>query len=341
MRARGLLLAICSVLVLACLSVGFSSATAAAEHESAGRDFVDRDCSDFSSQSSAQSFFLNNGGPNSDPHSLDADNDGIACESNPCPCSPNTNPSPTPTATATPTTASPTATPTATSSVTGSPTGPASPSPTSTATTDGPHDIPGGEGDILRLRELVAKLPVGTRSAIIDYDRDALFGDWIEQGGGCDTRAVVLKEESYKQTQQTASCTVTKGYWLSAYNGRFYKSAYGGRVQVDHVVPVANAWVAGASKWTHETRVRFYNDLTDHRALVAVDAGSNAAKSDSTPDEWLPKFGLCRYVEYYAVTKYRWALTVTTREKGALVDLAQQCKNEQIVLVTARIDYED
>jgi endonuclease YncB( thermonuclease family) len=46
----------------------------------------DRDCGDFSSQRAAQIFFLNNGGPGSDPHALDAEGDGVACESNPCPC---------------------------------------------------------------------------------------------------------------------------------------------------------------------------------------------------------------------------------------------------------------
>jgi hypothetical protein len=47
----------------------------------------DRDCSDFKNQKKAQLFFLRHGGPNSDPDGLDADHDGIACESNPCPCS--------------------------------------------------------------------------------------------------------------------------------------------------------------------------------------------------------------------------------------------------------------
>lgn len=46
---------------------------------------VDRDCSDFASQRAAQVFFLNHGGPQSDPHRLDADGDSIACESNPPP----------------------------------------------------------------------------------------------------------------------------------------------------------------------------------------------------------------------------------------------------------------
>jgi endonuclease YncB( thermonuclease family) len=48
---------------------------------------ADRDCSSFSTQKAAQTFFLENGGPRYDPHRLDSDGDGIACESNPCPCS--------------------------------------------------------------------------------------------------------------------------------------------------------------------------------------------------------------------------------------------------------------
>jgi hypothetical protein len=47
----------------------------------------DANCSDFGSQASAQQYFLNHGGPDSDPDGLDSDGDGVACESNPCPCS--------------------------------------------------------------------------------------------------------------------------------------------------------------------------------------------------------------------------------------------------------------
>jgi hypothetical protein len=42
----------------------------------------DRDCADFGSQAGAQRFFIANGGPSSDPHRLDRDHDGIACENN-------------------------------------------------------------------------------------------------------------------------------------------------------------------------------------------------------------------------------------------------------------------
>jgi hypothetical protein len=46
----------------------------------------DKDCKDFATQRAAQIFFLKHGGPRRDPDRLDGDNDGVACEDNPCPC---------------------------------------------------------------------------------------------------------------------------------------------------------------------------------------------------------------------------------------------------------------
>jgi Excalibur calcium-binding domain len=44
---------------------------------------ADKDCADFSTQAAAQKFYKKHGGPKKDPHRLDADRDGIACEDNP------------------------------------------------------------------------------------------------------------------------------------------------------------------------------------------------------------------------------------------------------------------
>jgi endonuclease YncB( thermonuclease family) len=48
---------------------------------------ADRDCSDFDNQRQAQNHFIDRGGPRRDPDRLDADGNGVACESLPCPCS--------------------------------------------------------------------------------------------------------------------------------------------------------------------------------------------------------------------------------------------------------------
>jgi endonuclease YncB( thermonuclease family) len=55
---------------------------------------VDMDCGDFPNQSAAQTFYVNHGP--GDPHRLDDDNDGRACETLPCPCGVRNPQNPTP-----------------------------------------------------------------------------------------------------------------------------------------------------------------------------------------------------------------------------------------------------
>lgn len=52
------------------------------EEEEDDSVFIDYDCSDFGSHSEAQEFFEREGGPDYDPHRLDRDGDGYACELN-------------------------------------------------------------------------------------------------------------------------------------------------------------------------------------------------------------------------------------------------------------------
>jgi hypothetical protein len=61
---------------IACLAVASIAIGVLAQPASA---FRDRDCSDFRSHAQAQRFFEAHN-PRRDPHRLDADHDGIACE---------------------------------------------------------------------------------------------------------------------------------------------------------------------------------------------------------------------------------------------------------------------
>lgn len=187
------------------------------------------------------------------------------------------------------------------------------------------------------LRAAIRHLPIASHSHARSYDRSAAFGDWISQGGGCDTRAVVLKTESLRPTTQNRYCTVESGRWFSFYNARYYTRAYGGAVQIDHVVPVENAWVSGAWRWTHATRVRFYNDLGDPRTLVAVDRHDNEAKGDQDPTHWMPTHGTCRYLRSWVAVKTRWQLSVTVTERATLLRIAQGCTNPVIRVTPARV----
>jgi hypothetical protein len=61
-----------------CASAAVIAVSAAIAAPAQARDY---DCSDFPSQAKAQKFF-NKHNPRRDPFRLDADHDGIACESN-------------------------------------------------------------------------------------------------------------------------------------------------------------------------------------------------------------------------------------------------------------------
>ncbi len=62
-----------AIVVAAMGFVGMATAATAQE-------WGDVDCVNFATQQEAQAFFIQNGGPWLDPHYLDADSDGIACE---------------------------------------------------------------------------------------------------------------------------------------------------------------------------------------------------------------------------------------------------------------------
>ncbi|WP_217370374.1 GmrSD restriction endonuclease domain-containing protein [Nonomuraea antri] len=71
----------------------------------------------------------------------------------------------------------------------------------------------------------------------------------------------------------------------------------GERLDVDHLVPLAEAWDSGASAWDAARRERYANHLQHPEHLVAVTARSNRQKADKDPASWLPiKAVRCRYV---------------------------------------------
>jgi len=98
------------------------------------------------------------------------------------------------------------------------------------------------------------------------------------------------------------------------------------KVEIDHLVPLADAWRSGASRWTTAKREDFANDL-DHPQLVAVSATSNRAKGDQDPSTWRPKETgkWCEYAKDWITVKTAWKLTVTAPEKAALADMLEKC----------------
>ena len=167
----------------------------------------------------------------------------------------------------------------------------------------------------------LAKLTVARSGSMKGYSRDK-FPHWRRTGSQCDVRDSVLKRDGTKV--KTSGCNVVAGTWRSAYDGMVLNSPT--KVEIDHLVPLADAWRSGASRWTTAKREDFANDL-DHPQLVAVSATSNRAKGDQDPSTWRPKETgkWCEYAKDWITVKTAWKLTVTAPEKAALADMLEKC----------------
>lgn len=168
--------------------------------------------------------------------------------------------------------------------------------------------------------QLLGSLPVAPEAAS-GYSRD-LFRHWVDaDGDGCDTREEVLLVEAVSGTR--SGCRVAGGSWASEYDG--VTTSDSGTFDVDHMVPLKEAWDSGAWRWTARTRQAYANDLGYANSLIAVTAGSNRSKGDRDPAEWLPTQARCAYVKQWIAVKFRWRLSVDTREKSALAVVLRGC----------------
>ncbi|GHA71170.1 hypothetical protein GCM10010372_82770 [Streptomyces tauricus] len=162
------------------------------------------------------------------------------------------------------------------------------------------------------------------------YQRTS-FKHWVDADrDSCNTRAEVLIAESRVEPTIEAGCKVVGGEWYSYYDG-VTLTAPGG-LDIDHMVPLAEAWDSGAHAWTPARREAYANDLDADRSLVAVTARSNRSKSDQDPADWQPPLAdaRCPYATDWVATKLRWQLTVDDRERAALAELAAGCGQETV-----------
>jgi len=164
------------------------------------------------------------------------------------------------------------------------------------------------------------------------YNRN-LFRHWSDlDGDGCDTRREVLRRDARTQDFNNNSCGDNTGSWVSVYDGISVSAA--GSLDIDHLVPLAEAWDSGAHSWDSNRRELFANDES---ALLAVTARSNRSKSASDPAEWMPSSSTarCPYASAWVATKVKWRLSVDNREYNFLADLFEgECSGSGLYLGT-------
>ncbi len=163
------------------------------------------------------------------------------------------------------------------------------------------------------------------------YDRD-LFDHWVDADGDrCDARREVLIAEAVIAPRVGSSCSLSGGEWYSVYDG-ITESGSGSGFDVDHLVPLAEAWDSGAYNWDSDTRRRYANDLGYEHSLVAVSSSSNRQKGADDPADWLPPLvsARCWYAEAWIAVKTRWELSVDTAELQALRSVLSQCGDSEL-----------
>jgi hypothetical protein len=191
------------------------------------------------------------------------------------------------------------------------------------------RDAPSAEAARLQLSEL----RVRAAGSMAGYSREE-FPHWSDarefgwklpeetpDPDSCDARDAALIRDG-KSERVEESCDVVSGSWVDPYGGGTYTDP--ADIDVDHVVPLANAWRSGASSWDAAERERFANVPRD---LLSVDDGLNQSKGDKGPEAWKPprKAYWCAYSRRWIGIKHAWDLSVTDAERSALEQMLGTC----------------
>ena len=198
--------------------------------------------------------------------------------------------------------------------------------PTATAApTQDPSPVqptaPSGVGLVLQ----VAVAP--TPGDLPDYDRGE-WRHWTDENDDCQSaRQEVLIAESMVPVsfESEDRCRVASGRWQGPYTGEVVEDP--GKLDIDHMVPLANAHRSGGWTWDRDRKREYANSLVYDNHLIATTSAANRSKGAKGPEAWRPPLEdyWCAYAIDWITVKNNWQLTVTEAEYEALRDMLAAC----------------
>lgn len=195
-----------------------------------------------------------------------------------------------------------------------------------------PNDASKPSGALAKL----ATIHIKGRAPKTHYDR-ALFGTaWTDDvtvaGGhnGCDTRNDILKRDLTDITIKPGrqQCVVLSGILHDPYTGETINYIRGpgtsAQVQIDHIVPILDAWQKGAQQWDDLKRRNFANDPINLQTTIAA---ANRQKASGDAATWLPpnRAYWCTYAQRIVDVKTTYGVWITEAEHDALERILGTC----------------
>ncbi|HEX2728829.1 MAG TPA: HNH endonuclease family protein [Rubrobacteraceae bacterium] len=177
-------------------------------------------------------------------------------------------------------------------------------------------------------RRQLDELEVAAPGTMAGYSRekfphwsDAQEFGWDVADSSCDARDAALIRDG-EEVSVEEGCDVELGRWVDPYTGSSYTDP--ADIDIDHMVPLANAWRSGASDWSEAEREAYANDP---QVLLSVEDNANQEKGDKGPEAWKPpnRRYHCEYARRWVWIKSDWDLTVNPQEESALRQMLGTC----------------
>lgn len=179
------------------------------------------------------------------------------------------------------------------------------------------------------------------------YERIKHFGKWVKdkKSGDClNTRNKVLVRDNVGiiTLKEDNRCSVAEGLWIDPYSEKQMINAQE-EIQIDHVVPMHEAYITGAYKWTFKERCLYGNYLGYKNHLLPVSADENNEKSSSRPDTYMPsnKNYHCQYLKNWLTIKSIWGLALAQDEVKAIKELVEESPCDKADFVITKKELEE